>query len=74
MRSLIHVRPRRKRPPRAAYRPVEADFEPVIAAGTWRMGWHPVGPHGEMRFVAIDEDGHWLPVQPWKPLRPWLRG
>jgi hypothetical protein len=64
MRSLIHARPRPKRPPRAAYRPVEADFEPVIADAAWRVGWHPVGPFGELRFVAIDDDGHFHRLNP----------
>ena len=67
MRSVIPVvtaarayTRRRKKSPRAT---VDAVYEPnpvIVEDGTWRVGWHPVGPNGEVRFVAIDEDGHWV--------------
>jgi hypothetical protein len=68
MRSLIHVTPRRKRPARAAYRPVVAVFEPVIVEDEpeWRVEWCPVGPNGEVRrgLVAIDKEGNMTRVTP----------
>ena len=68
MRSLIHVTPRRKKSPRAAYRPVVTVFEPLIVLDEWRAEWRRVGPNGEVRFVAFTEDGrHMIIVRPQPP-------
>jgi hypothetical protein len=67
MRSLTHVTPRRKKAPRAAYRPVVAVFEPLIVSDSWRLEWCRVGPNGEMRWAAIHEEGHMILLNPQPP-------
>ncbi len=57
---------RRKKSPPATVEDV-AVFEPVIIPDTWRVGWYPVGPKGEVRFVIINEEGQWRSVTPPEP-------